>query len=150
MGYLSEAIQIAAALARRFEGLYTRPYLCPAGVPTIGFGSTRYENGIRVSLNDPPITPERAEQLLQWELSQVCLPAVNRYCPNQPVNVQAALLDFVFNLGSGRLAASTLRKRINAGDYAGSQVELMKWTKGGGKVLPGLVKRRAAECLLLT
>lgn len=145
----NEAIQIAAALARRFEGLYLKPYLCPAGVATIGFGSTRYENGIRVSLNDPPITAERAEQLLQWELQQVCLPAVNRYCPNQPTKVQAALLDFVFNLGAGRLAASTLRKRINAGDYAGAQTELLKWVRGGGKVLPGLVKRRAAESLLL-
>ena len=145
----NEAIQIAAALARRFEGLYLKPYLCPANVPSLGYGATRYENGIRVSLNDPPITAERAEQLLQWELSQVCLPAVNRYCPNQPVNVQAALLDFVFNLGSGRLAASTLRKRINAGDYAGSKAELMKWCKANGKVLPGLGKRCAARALLL-
>lgn len=145
----NEAIQIAATLARRFEGgPYSRPYLCPANVPTIGYGATRYEDGVRVSLNDPPITARRAEELLQWELSKVLL-SVNKYCPGQPTNVQAALIDFTFNLGSGRLAASTLRKRINAGDYAGSQVELMRWTKANGKVLNGLVKRRAAECLLL-
>ena len=52
---------LAAKLCRRFEGLYLRPYLCPAGVPTIGYGSTVYENGMAVQLTDPPITRERAE-----------------------------------------------------------------------------------------
>jgi lysozyme len=145
----NEAVEIAAALCRRFEGLYLKPYLCPANVPTIGYGSTRYENGTRVSLGDAPISKARAEELLLWELNTGCLPAVARYCPDQDKNIQAALIDFVYNLGSGRLAGSTLRKRINAGDYEGAKAELMKWTKAGGRVLPGLVKRRTAESLLL-
>jgi lysozyme len=145
----NEAVEIAAALCRRFEGFYSKPYLCPAAVATIGYGSTRYENGTRVSLADAPITRERAEALMRWELETVCLPSVNRYCHDQPANVQAALVDFVFNCGAGRLAGSTLRKRINAGDYEGAKLELAKWVRGGGKVLPGLVKRRTAESLLL-
>lgn len=145
----NESVTIAASLCRQFEGFFPRPYLCPAGVPTIGFGSTRYEDGTRIALSDPPITKERAERLLAWEIEKQCLPAVERYTPGLTPKRKAALIDFVYNLGAGRLAASTLRKRINAGDYAGSQTELMKWVRGGGKVLPGLVKRRAAECLLL-
>jgi lysozyme len=61
----------------------------------------------------------------------------------------AAILDFTYNLGSGNLAASTLRKRIQAGDKDGAKSELMKWVKGGGRVLPGLVKRRTSEAALM-
>lgn len=145
---VNESELIAAALCRRFEGFFPRPYLCPAGVATIGFGTTRYENGLRVTLADPPITKERAEELLLWELKG-CAASVTRLCPGQETNVQAALIDFTYNLGAGRLASSTLRKRINAGDWAGARAECMKWVRGGGKVLPGLVKRRTAEAALI-
>ena len=145
---VNESELIAAALCRRFEGFFPRPYLCPAGVATIGFGTTRYENGLRVTLADPQITKERAEELLLWELKG-CAESVTRLCPGQETNVQAALIDFTYNLGAGRLASSTLRKRINAGDWAGARTECMKWVRGGGRVLPGLVKRRTAEAALL-
>lgn len=146
----AEAIRIAAALCRQFEGLYLKPYMCPALVPTIGYGSTRYEDGRRVTLADAPITRERAEELLRWELNRVCVPAVARSCPTlkEPRKL-AALLDFTFNLGSGNLHSSTLRRKINVQDWAGAQLELRKWIRGGGRVLPGLVKRRAAEAALL-
>ena len=61
---IDRSVQVAAALARRFEGLYLTPYLCPAGVPTIGYGATYYEDGTRVTLHDPKITRARAEALL--------------------------------------------------------------------------------------
>ena len=145
-----EAVKVAAALCRKFEGLYLRPYMCPAGVPTVGYGSTFYENGIRVTLRDPPITQERAEELLRHELEKNCLPAVARLCPGiDDDNDRAALMDFVFNLGSGRLASSTLRKRVNAGAWAQVPAELRKWVIGGGRVLPGLVRRREAEISLM-
>jgi len=134
-----------------FEGMYLKPYLCPAAVPTIGVGSTFYEDGRRVSLADPPITRERAMELLEWELTR-CLPKVLSLCPtlrdwgDKPTG---AILDFAFNCGTGALQASTLRKRVNADDVDAAKAELMKWTRGGGRVLPGLVKRRAAECALL-
>lgn len=147
----AEAILVAATLARKFEGLYLRPYLCPAGVPTIGYGSTRYEDGVRVRLDDPPITKERAEQMLQYELRK-CLRTVLELCAilsRWGVNPTAAIVDFVFNLGSGRLAASTLRRRIMADDKEGAKRELMKWVMGGGRKLRGLELRRAAEAALI-
>lgn len=145
------AVDVARDLCLVFEGMYLKPYLCPANVPTIGVGSTFYEDGQRVSLADQPITRERAMQLLEHELEQ-CLPRVLRLCPGLPEwgeKATGAILDFAFNCGSVALQASTLRRRINADDDAGARVELMKWVRGGGKVLPGLVKRRAAEAALL-
>jgi len=145
------AIQVARDLCLVFEGMYLKPYLCPAAVPTIGVGSTFYESGTRVSLKDPPITRERAMALLEWELEH-CLPRVLKLCPGLPAwgeQATGAVLDFAFNCGTGALQNSTLRRRINEDDDAGARTELMKWVRGGGKVLPGLVRRRAAECSLI-
>jgi len=147
----SKAVQVARDLCLVFEGCYLRPYLCPANVPTIGVGSTFYENGTRVSLADPAISRERAMALLEWELNH-CLPKVRRLCPTLKdwgEQATGAILDFAFNCGTGALQSSTLRKCINADDPDGAKTELMKWVRGGGKVLPGLVKRRAAEIALL-
>ena len=147
---MTDAVQVAAALARRFEGLRLSPYLCSAGVPTIGFGATYYEDGTSVTLRDPPISKERAEALLLWMVRRVYLPAVMKLCPavDKPERI-AALIDFTFNLGVGRLKGSTLRKRVNAGDWEAVPAELRKWTRGGGKVLRGLVIRREAEIALI-
>lgn len=144
------AAATAAALARRFEGLFLSPYLCPAGVPTIGYGATFYMDGRRVQLTDPPISRETAERLLLWMVANKYLPAVLRLCPgvNNP-NRLAALIDFTFNLGAGNLSASTLRKRVNAGRWADVPAELRKWNKGGGRVLRGLTMRREAEVTLI-
>ena len=143
-----DALAITLALIRRFEGLYLSPYLCPAGVATIGFGATFYEDGTRVSLHDVAITRERAEALLLWHVQAVFLPAVLKLCPSlvheTPGRI-AAILDFTFNLGSGNLKASTLRKRVNAGDWAFVPTELRKWVRAGGLVLRGLTLRREAE-----
>lgn len=147
----SPPIAIARGLCLVFEGMYLKPYLCPANVPTVGVGSTFYEDGRRVTLKDPPITRERAMQLLDHELQQ-CLPKVQRLCPGLSdwgPKSTGAILDFAFNCGVGALSGSTLRKRINADDVAGAKTELMRWVRGGGRVLPGLVKRRAAEAALL-
>lgn len=144
------AIEVAAALARRFEGLYLTPYLCPAGVPTIGFGATYYEDGTRVQLIDPPITRERAETLLLWMVRTKYLPPVLRLCPGVDTPERlAALIDFTFNLGAGNLQVSTLRRKVNAGDWGAVPDELKKWNKAGGRVLRGLVIRRQAEADLI-
>lgn len=145
-----DALVITLALIRRFEGLYLSPYLCPAGVATLGFGATYYEDGTRVTLRDAPITRERAEALLLWHVKTVYLPAVLKLCPGvtHPGRL-AAIIDFTFNLGAGNLRASTLRKRINAGDWASVPTELRKWNKAGGRVLRGLTLRREAEIALV-
>jgi lysozyme len=143
-------VEIAAALARRFEGCYLRPYLCPADVPTIGYGATYYEDGTRVTLFDAPITRERAESLLLWMLRTRYLPVVLRLCPgiDSPERL-AAIIDFTFNLGAGNLKVSNLRKRVNAGDWVAVPAELRKWNLAGGKVLRGLTIRREAEASLV-
>ena len=148
--FLALATQACASLCRRFEGLYLTPYLCPAGVPTIGYGATYYEDGRRVRLTDPAITRERAEALLLWHVTTVFLPATLKLCPDVPDPQKlAALIDFTFNLGAGQLSASTLRKRVNAGRWGDVPAELRKWTRGGGRVLKGLVLRREAEVDLI-
>lgn len=144
------AVEVAAALARRFEGCRLRPYLCPAGVPTIGYGATRYPGGLAVCLTDPPITKQIADDMLLHSVRTVYLPAVARLCPGiDTANRLAAIIDFTFNLGAGSLKASTLRRRINAGRWNDVPKELRKWNTGGGKVLRGLAIRREAEAALI-
>ena len=144
-------LDIAAALCKRFEGFKAKPYLCPAGVPTIGYGSTYYANGRKVTLTDETISETIAETLLLHELHHTYLPGVLRQCPILLTDERKcnAIVDFAYNLGTGRLQTSTLKRKINEQDWDAAQEQLMLWTKGGGKVLPGLVKRRSAEVALL-
>jgi lysozyme len=148
---IEQALAIAAGLCRRFEGLRLKPYLCPAGVPTIGYGSTSYADGKTVALRDAPITAAQAEELLMATLRRDYLPGVLRLSPSlvDKPQVLGAIVDFAYNLGVAKYGSSTLRKRIDAGDMAGARAELAKWVRVGGKVLPGLVARRTAEAALL-
>lgn len=150
-------LDIAAELCRRFEGFSSKPYLCPAGIPTIGYGSTYYADGRKVKLTDVAITEPQARQLLLFELMHTYAPGVIRQCPVLlSLAMQAgdwrkfnAIVDFAYNLGVGALQTSTLRRKINAQDWEGAREQLMRWVRGGGKILPGLVKRREAESLLM-
>lgn len=147
----NEALEVAADLCRRFEGLHLKPYICPAGVPTIGWGTTRYPNGRPVSLSDPPITKERADELLYADLARFHSDVV-ALCPGlagSPPPRVGAIVDFTYNLGVGRLKASTLRRRINEKDWGSVKKELMKWINAGGRPLRGLVLRRQAEANLI-
>jgi lysozyme len=144
-------LELAASLCRQFEGFRSKPYLCPAGVPTIGYGSTYYSDGRKVTLNDALISQEDASALLMVELNHTYLPGVLRNCPILATDEKKcnAIVDFVYNLGIGRLQTSTLKRKINSQEWESAKEQLMLWTKGGGKVLPGLLKRRQAECSLL-
>jgi lysozyme len=144
-------LQIAAELCKQFEGFRAKPYLCPAGIPTIGYGSTYYADGRKVTLQDEPIEEPEAEKLLMHELETTYLPGVLRNCPGLAADERKlnAIVDFAYNLGVGRLQTSTLKRKINAQDWEGAQEQLMLWVRGGGKVLPGLVRRRTAESALL-
>lgn len=143
----------AVDLAKRFEGFHrvpkhdphrAYPYLCPAGYWTIGYG--------HLCLPDhPPISEEEGESYLAADL-QIALRATLRYCPvlaTEPESRLASIMDFTFNLGSGRLQTSTLRRRINQRDWSAAAFELGRWVRGGGRVLPGLVARRQAEVAML-
>lgn len=144
-------ISIALELCREFEGFRARPYLCSANVPTIGWGSTFYLNGRRVTLEDPPISRAQADELLEMSIRTIYLPGVLRLCPGLVAHPRAlnSTVDFVYNLGIGRLQTSTLRRELNAEDWDGAREQLMRWVRGGGRVLPGLVRRRQAEAALL-
>ena len=143
-------LDILKGLIRRFEGRRLKPYLCPAGVPTIADGATTYPDGRKVALTDPAITNARADEILDYNAVLYCQAASNQ----SPVlwfdeAKQAAIADFCFNLGMTRYKASTLKRKVNAGDWEGAQEELQKWVWGGGKKLPGLVLRRQAEARLI-
>lgn len=143
----------AIELAKRFEGFHrvpkhdpnrAYPYICPAGYPTIGYGHL-------CDPKHPPITKGEAEAYLAQDL-KVALAATLRYCPvlaTEPENRLAAIVDFTFNLGAGRLQTSTLRRRINERDWEAAARELRRWVYGGGRPLPGLVARREAEAHLI-
>lgn len=130
-------------LIRKFEGCYLRAYLCPAGVWTIGYGATGPGIGPGVVW-----TREQAEKRLQVDAMRF-VKATLVLCPYLRGDRLCAIADFAYNLGAGNLKHSTLRRRVNSGDWEGAAIELMKWVRGGGKVLPGLKKRRAAECVLV-
>lgn len=157
-------LAVAEALCRTFEGLHrvgtdglVYPYLCPAGVPTQGYGTVWRPDGRKVTMEDPPITRQMAAVWLVDELRRNYGPATARLCPTLFLEAIStgdwarfgAIVDFAYNLGPGRLQTSTLRKRIEAGDWEGAAEELKKWVRGGGRILPGLVRRREAECKLL-
>jgi lysozyme len=144
-------LDIATALCKQFEGFRSKPYLCPAGVPTIGYGSTYYADGRKITLSDEPISETVAETLLLHELQFTYLPGVLRNCPILLTDERKcnAIIDFCYNLGVGRLQTSTLKRKINEQDWEAAKEQLLLWNKGGGKVLPGLDKRRKAEALLL-
>jgi lysozyme len=143
---IDEALDVACTLARCAEGFIPHPYLDPANVPTIGYGTTRYEDGTHVTLNDNPITQERGEALLRHHMREVALPAVQALCPNiDTAGRLGAILDFCYNEGAGRLKVSTLRQKINEGDWAAVPAELRKWRFAAGKEMRGLALRREAE-----
>lgn len=139
-----------------FEGYHKRlpdgraaPYLCPAYVPTIGYGSIWRADGTRVTMADVPITREEAAHLMSREIAAQCVPAVNRLIvPRLHPLSHGALVSFTYNLGSGALKASGLRKAVNDRRWADVPGELAKWRVASGRVLPGLIRRREAEAYM--
>lgn len=144
--------QLAIDLAKEFEGfhevvtrkpLIVKPYLCPASFWTIGYGHLCHKN-------HPPINENEGEVYLLLDIRDAYFYTI-KYCPNLITDERrlAAIVDFTFNLGAGRLKNSTLRRRILDNDWKEAVTEINKWVWGGGRRLPGLVKRRAAEAELL-
>lgn len=123
-----------------------KPYICPAGIATIGYGSIWRMDGTRVEMSDPPIDKPEATALFMRELTVKCAPAVNRLIvvPLHALS-RGSLISFAFNCGEGALKASTLRKKVNAQAWGEVGPEFMKWKSGGGRVLPGLIRRRKGE-----
>lgn len=131
-------------LITSFEAFEANPYICPAGKCTIGYGTTLYKSGLKVTMQDPPISKETAIAELMYHIENRCYHAIIGL---SVVQCQFdALCSFIYNIGTGNFNSSTLRKLAvidpNNPDIAG---EFAKWNKSGGKVLNGLVLRRKAE-----
>ena len=131
-------------LIKPFEGCKLAAYICPAGKCTIGYGHTSAAGLPEVSLG-MKITQKEADSILLSDLQKIEIQLYS--IVHQPLtqNQFDVLVDFVFNAGIENLKTSTLLKKVNAADYDSVPSELMKWTKGNGKVLPGLIRRRQAE-----
>jgi len=161
-----------ADLMHRYEGVRYRPYLCPAHIWTIGYGHVLYQEQIRLPMVRPPgktkddIPMIRSEFPLKPEDNRVWTKeevyalfatdvagferGVLRLVPSV-IGRQGsfdALVSISFNFGLGNLQRSTIRMKANREDWGGAAEAFRAWTKGGGKVLPGLVKRREAEIAL--
>ena len=130
-------------LIKRFEGCKLMPYYCPAGVLTCGWGST----GLDV-FPGRAWTQEYADSRMLMDAQKFARGTL-ALCPSLTGNKLSAIADFSYNLGIGRLKASTLRRKVNAGDWSGVPAELRKWVNGGGRRLQGLVLRREAEIALI-
>ena len=150
MGQIQTAVNLTVNLCKKWEGFSAKPYICPAGYPTIGYGTVYKPDGTKVAMSDSPISHETAEAWLKEEIVNNYLQGVLKASPNLINNVAllAAMTDFAYNLGIARYRASTLRKRVAEEDTEGIATELRKWVYGGGKKLRGLVLRREAEIAL--
>jgi lysozyme len=133
------------AITKQFEGCKLEAYLCPAEKWTIGYGHTGPEvhQGLKID-------QARADQYLLIDIQGAQSTVNNLVAVQLNQNQFDALCDFVFNCGAGNFQQSTLLKLVNEKKFAEAALEFGKWTKGGGKVLPGLVKRRAAEAELFS
>lgn len=132
------------ALIKRFEGYSASRYICPAGIPTIGYGSTRWWNGEPIPLG-ATVTYAEAEQLKARDLIEYQQAVNNLIAVPLKQNQFDALVSFVYNVGVEAFAGSTLRRLINQGDFTGAAEQFDRWVWAGGQRLPGLVGRRDQE-----
>lgn len=155
-------------LMHRYEGFRSKPYLCPAHIWTIGYGHVLYQEQIRLPVirkdgyvglirNEYPLRPEHNRVWTKTEIDELFRADVQtfergvlRLVPGVSGRQGAfdALVSFAFNAGLGNLQRSQIRMRANRDDWEGAAEAFRDWVKGGGKVLPGLVKRREAEIAL--
>jgi lysozyme len=136
-------------LIKRFEGFSDRPYKCPAGISTIGYGNTYYPNGTKVKITDKQITREYANEMLAHIADEFAEDVLKLVKSKITVNQLNALTSFAYNVGVANLAKSTLLKLVNINPNDGNIAkEFLKWNKAGGKVLNGLTNRRIAESAL--
>jgi lysozyme len=152
----------------RFEGCRNKPYLCPAHIWTIGYGHVLYQEQIRLPVvrkegytgmirSEYPLSPEDNRVWSKEEINKLFRTDVGTFergvlrlvpgCASRQGSFDA-LVSISFNFGLGNLQRSTIRMKANRGDWEGAAEAFRVWTKGGGKVLPGLVKRREAEIAL--
>jgi len=147
------------SMIKHHEGVRYKPYKCPAKLWTVGVGHVLYPEQGKMPIGERDkfalkiedfrvFSKDEVDNILKADLQRF-IAGVLRYCPdNLNENRMGALVSFAFNVGLGTLQRSTLRQKHNRGDFEGVKQEFLKFTKAGGKVLPGLVKRRNDEITL--
>ena len=146
---ITEISDACIDLVKSFEGFFSKPYLCPANVPTIGYGTILYPNGKKVTLQDYSCTEEQAIEWMRFELNQKAKEVDAMTSDAVTQHQFDALVSFAYNCGSGALKGSTLLKRVNANPSDPTIVDaFLMWTKADGKTLAGLISRRKAEAKL--
>ena len=132
-------------LIKLYEGYSSSPYLCPAQHWTIGYGAIWGMDDKRVTEDHPDINEDQADYLLRRDVKKSEMAVLRHIRVPLEDGQFNALCSFVFNLGSGALQSSTLRRKINRGDYIGAANEFPRWVYAGGRKLKGLVRRREHE-----
>jgi len=138
---MSNPSQSCIDLIKRSEGLSVKPYRDLAGFWTVGYGHKLTD----AELSAQPLSLAVIDEMLQADTDTACAQVHKLVTVPLSQGKLDALTDFVFNLGAGRLAGSTLLKLLNTGNYAAAGQELLKWDMAGGRVQPGLIARRKAE-----
>lgn len=140
-------------LIKEFEGFESKPYPDPATKKapyTIGYGTTFYPDGKKVTMKDPAISEAKATELLAWYVTKVVQPTLDKFV-KKPLNQNQkdALASFIYNIGEPNFSSSTMLKKINVNPNDPTiELEFAKWNKAAGKVMNGLTKRRSAEAQL--
>ena len=127
------------------EGFVAEPYRCPAGIASVGYGSTVLLDGSRVKMDSKAVTEDEAKALLRKHLDHVETGILRFVRVSLNENEFSALCSFVYNLGIGRLQSSTLRAKLNRGERLAAANQFRRWVRAGGRVLRGLVIRRELE-----
>ena len=133
-------------LIKQFEGFLAKPYKCPAGIPTIGYGATYYPNGLKVTMSDKAITEGQASTMLM-NMLRTYEKSVDSFCRDDiNQNQFDSLCAFSYNVGINALKNSTLLKKVNKNPNDPTiRAEFLKWNKANGRALNGLTNRRIAE-----
>lgn len=150
MSAIERAVELAEPIARHFEGFSATPYKCPAGVWTIGFGTTWLLDGTPVTATTKPVDKDQAAAMLRVGLTSAAVSAL-KLAPilaGYP-EALAAVADFIYNLGAGRFRSSTFRTRLIEQDWAQAAIEIVRWCRASGQELRGLLLRRMMERDLL-
>jgi lysozyme len=130
----------------KHEGLSLKPYLCPAKIPTIGYGNTYYSDGKRVTLLDKDITKQQAFEMFKEIANRFAKRVEELVITELTQNQFNALVSFAYNIGTGNFSSSTLLKKVNKNpNDLTLKAEFLRWNKAGGKVLNGLTNRRNEE-----
>lgn len=131
-------------LIREFEGFSANAYLCPAKIPTIGYGNTTWEDGRPVRIGEQ-ISKSRAEDLLKNTVEKFAIVVDAKVTTKINQNQFDALVSLAYNIGLGNFSSSTLLNQLNRNNFIGASHEFLRWDKSGGKPLLGLTRRRQRE-----